>query len=361
MKRIIFSILCIGILSGVLFYILKTLELNNITNKSFTKTLSTTPTSTPSRPIETSVFIPYWSITSTEPVYVLPSIPTLPSVADKQIYFGVQPGAKGLDTTDAGYKNIPETATILTLRMLDSDQNLDILDNKSRQQTLIQETVDLAKEHNMSDILLDFELSAIPFTSLQNQISEFVHVFSTIARQNNIRPSMALYGDHFYRVRPFDLPVIKDDIDMFYVMSYDLHKAKGNPGPNFPLEGKDTYGTDMKSSVSKFLEVLPPEKITIVFGMYGYDWIVDEQKRPTKTARALPLTDIKKDFIDECTWKNCVVKRDDISAETEVNYIDESLNYHILWFEDETSVGKKIDYLKSVGITNYSFWVWGYY
>ena len=82
---------------------------------------------------------------------------------------------------------------------------------------------------------------------------------------------------------------------------------------------------------------------------------------PIGTAKSKSMQDMKQEFLNNCSWKNCLVTRDIDSEETEVDYIDNKLVYHIAWFEDEISVEKKIQYLKTFGITHYSFWVWGYY
>jgi len=102
--------------------------------------------------------------------------------------------------------------------------------------------------------------------------------------------------------------------------------------------------------------------------MYGYDWSVDEKKRPIKPARALTLSELRKNFIEKCEWKDCIVKRDDTSAEMEVNYVESVksgdeyvMNLHIVWFEDEESVRRKTEYLNSKGIGSIAYWAYGYF
>ena len=95
--------------------------------------------------------------------------------------------------------------------------------------------------------------------------------------------------------------------------------------------------------------------------MYGYNWVVNEYKKPFGPAKSMTYLDIKKSYLDKCEMENCVVKRDDLSTETEINYIDEKLNYRIVWYEDMTSVNKKIEYLKTKNISSFSFWSFGYF
>ena len=322
-----------------------------------------TPTSIPQKnnPISTSIFVPYWN-SNTDSIQI-PEISNISSTSSTLIYFGIKPGSNGINRSDEGYQKISDVGSgnILTVRMLDSDQNLTILRNKRQQQAIIDDTIEIAKANGYKGVLIDFEITALPFQELTNQITDFIKLFSQNLKSNQLTASMTVYGDHFYRVRPFDLQALNPFIDNFYVMTYDLHKAGGSPGPNFPLKGQEVYGTDLQTTIEKLTAIIPPEKITTIFGMYGYDWMVDEKKRPVRDARAKSLQDIRREFLDACTWQNCVIKRDDTAAETEINYVDDNSRFHIVWFEDEESVEKKIEYLKTKGITSYSFWVWGYY
>lgn len=370
MKR--FYILLLILILIPVFYFLQQWNKNHESIESLTSTAKIprtnkiNPTNSPNQPIKTSVFIPYWNTSSKS--ITIPSIP-VPGLSydpESVIYFGITPDGNGINKDDDGYKSVNEVngIKILTVRMLDSDQNLKILTDKKWQDNIITDTIQIAHDNDYQGILLDFEISALPFQTLQNQITQFINTFSSSVHNTNQKPlsfGITIYGDTFYRARPFDLQKIEPSVDMFYIMAYDLHKAGGSPGPNFPLKGSEKYGTDLESSIEKFVAIIPPTKLSVIFGMYGYDWTVDENKRSIKTAKAKSLIDIKKEFLDNCSWKNCLDTRDEESTETEVDYIDDNLNYHIVWFEDEQSVAKKIEFLKTKGITNYSFWVNGYY
>ena len=150
--------------------------------------------------------------------------------------------------------------------------------------------------------------------------------------------------------------------DSFLIMMYDLHKAAGEPGPNFPLsEGVDS-DYDMKKATADFLKFTPSEKITVIFGLYGYDWTLGPQGKPLKAATPLTLNKIKPWFLGKnCQYKNCLITRDDSSKETKITYTDDLGKNHIIWFEDEKSIEDKIDFLKTQGISNFSFWANGYY
>lgn len=314
-----------------------------------------------------SIFIPYWALT--------PDMSDLEQY-DKLLYFGVGVDSTGIDKNDAGYNKLEDFIKYapaskdkyLVLRMTDSDVNYSILEDVKTQAKIVRETMDIVKQYNFKGVVLDLELFSIFGDREKAQINDFVQQLYTATNSNSLKLSITLYGDTIFRMRPFDISTIAKYSDEILVMAYDFHKAKGEPGPNFPLSGRSKYGYDLELMVNDFIKYSDKSKITVVFGLYGYDWSVDEKKRPLKPAKASSLNEIKKNFIEKCQWKDCIVKRDKISRETEVNYVIPSikddfayLDYHVVWFEDEESVQEKQDLLKSKGIESVGYWAYGYF
>jgi len=305
------------------------------------------------------LFVPYWTLEEK----------VVSDTFDRLIYFGISANTEGIDTKEDGYKKITKFYKLadtrrdkyLTLRMIDSKANFAILENKDAQKNVINQTITLAKEKEFTGVVLDLEVIGLPFNSVINQINEFVKQFYTKSKENKLEFSIMLFGDVFYRVRPYDVKKIAQYGDKIFVMSYDFHKAGGAPGPNFPFSGKEKYGYDFKTMTDNFSKIVGIEKLVIVFGLFGYDWTVDENNHAIKPGVALSLNNAKKKFLQNCEFKNCSVKRDSISSETEVHYKDAQEKNHIVWFEDEESVLKKKEYLKEKGITKTAFWAYSYF
>ena len=127
-------------------------------------------------------------------------------------------------------------------------------------------------------------------------------------------------------------------------MAYDFHKRRGEPGTNYPFER-------FKEMIADFTTIMSPQDITVVFGMYGYDWTLGKQGLPLKAAVAVPLDGI--DGIDAIVDPN--------SLEKHILYIDDEGFNHELWYEDEESADVKIEYLKEQGVGSVGYWVWGYF
>lgn len=296
---------------------------------------------------------------------------------DRLMYFGISATEQGINKSDEGYKQINNfleskeninDKTYLVIKMIDSNSNQTILANRKLQSTIIKETMEIVKEKKIKGLALDLEISTLFNEDIIKQINTFVQDMYTSSKKYYIPFSVIIYGDVFYRKRPFDVDMISKYSDEIMIMAYDFHKSIGEPGPNFPLSKGRHYPYDFKTMINNYLILINPEKITVLFGMYGYEWIVDEKRRPVKPAKALTLKEIRKSFIEKCEWKECLVKRDPDSFETEVNYIDSqiidtyaAMNMHVVWFEDEESVRAKTDYLLQKGITSIGYWVAGYF
>jgi spore germination protein YaaH len=364
MKRILFVLLCILLIGGFAAKALK-----DKLNHDLSQPVSV-PTQTPS-PIPTTVtslsggaqslFVPYWTLKN-EPIDT--------SGFDTLIYFGITPAEIGINTSEPGASNIERfrssladsTKTkLLTLRMLNNQNNLSILKDANKQQKLITQTLQIAKQNGFNGIVLDLEITAIPFDSLVQQINSFTQKLYSQAKEENLTLSLALYGDTFYRLRPFDTKTLTRNADTIMIMAYDFHKANGNPGPNFPLSGRESYGYDLQKMADDFLRFVPPHKITVIFGLFGYDWSTNTQNNNTTTAKAITTGQITTKFLNKCPYANCQIQRDSMSAETTIKYNDEEKTSHTIWFEDEQSIKQKEKVLKQKGINSFSYWAYTYF
>ncbi len=362
MKKIIFGIVVLVFAIG--FFIVKSNQSNN-PQKTSQETLSESIVQHDKEEIQNNpqkkfLFVPYWALTQDK----IPS-----DDYDQFIYFGIAVNNQGIDKVEQGFTGLErfvKTADaskekLLAVRMLDKDTNFAILKDKSLQEKIIQQTIDLAKQNEFGGIVLDLEISSLPFASVTTQMNDFVAAFYKAAKKENLSFSLVLFGDTFYKLRPYDVVSLVKTTDHMLIMAYDFHKAKGEPGPNFPFSGKETYGYDFKTMTEDFLNIVPAERLTIVFGMFGYDWVVDENGKAIETGKSLSLFSIKEKFINNCLFKNCKVKRDEESAETKISYIDNKGNHHIVWFEDEESVAKKMEFLKEKGLNSIGYWAYSYY
>lgn len=361
-KRLLLLIIIV-ILAGGLYWISQ--NKNNNTQREIA--LSPSPTLIPTDSVQkkivkttsASIFVPYWAEIDDGEIF---------ADYDRLIYFGITPTTSGISKTDDGYKNMgdffvktAEKKTWLTLRMTNSDQNINILNKTASWQKIADDTIEAAQLNGFDGVVIDLELGALASDGLVARINEFMKFMQERFEAKSLPTAVALYGDLFYRKRPYDVKAIGAIADEIIIMGYDFHKSYGEPGPNFPFEKGRYNNYDFKTMIDDYLQVVPADKLTVTFGMYGYDWLVDEVQRPIRQGKPVTLNEVTQKFLTNCTEKNCVVRRDESSAETEVNYVDQYAGFHIVWFEDTDSVKKKRSYLDEKGIGNIAYWAYSFF
>ena len=305
------------------------------------------------------LFVPYWTIDN--------KIESLGY--DKLVYFGITIDNEGIDKNDAGYQNINKFISyseinigkMLAVRILNQELGSLVLKKQKFQEQIIEESINIAGKNSFKGIVLDFEINGIPFESFTKSISDFYTAYYKSCKKNRLDYYITLYGDSFYRLRPYDVKTLAQNSDGVLIMAYDLHKAGGDPGPNFPLSGKEVFGYDFKTMIDDFLKIVPKEKITVIFGLYGYDWTIDNEGRSKASAWSLSYNEIKMKFLQDCILDNCVIKQDKVSSEMKITYMDNNKNNHVVWFEDMESVLAKQKYLKRTGISSFGFWAYSYF
>lgn len=212
----------------------------------------------------------------------------------------------------------------------------------------------LKSVNHMKGIVLDLEINGLATEEFISEINRGVEKIYNQIKQNNLKMAVAVYGDLFYRKRPYDLQFLNENSDEIMVMAYDFSKSYGEPGPNFPFENDGGY--DFQEMIDDFLEYAPAEKLTIIFGMYGYDWILVDGK-PLKQANALSLNQVEELVVTYPERPSQIDK----GIEKSFNYKDERGLNHVVYYEDEESAAVKIDYLKEKGIGNITYWAYGYF
>lgn len=306
-----------------------------------------------------SVFIPHWTLQSEQPL----------SHYAEAYYFGVIANEQGIDRDEIGYSRIKKFLAkteqvdkqMLVVSMVDKEVNSEVLKNPEAQALIAKEAVQIATEYGFDGIVLDFEISSISFETVTNRVTTFYTLFSDHVNKTPLAFYVTLYGDTYYRVRAYDIKKIGELSDRVLIMSYDFHKSRGNPGPNFPLNGRDVYGYDFRQMIADFTGDVDPEKIEVIFGMFGYDWEVDEEKKAIGYGSALTTKEVLAGFIDDCKYVECKWERDSVAQEIQVQYTDTDDTKHVIWFEDEESVARKKAYVERNGISKISFWTYSYF
>lgn len=361
MKKALWAVVIVGFALLVSWFFLAQKKVKTVSPISLTSfpTPTIPPTILPQNE-QKMIFTPYWSMRK-EAIQS--------DGYDELFYFGVAANDKGVEKTDDGFKKISQFLAksdnskkrFLTIVMTDSKINSLVLESRFVQERIVNESVAIAKQYGFDGVVLDFEIASLSFQSVIDKITSFYKIFANETKANDLTFYITIYGDAIYKLRPYDVKSLGKTADKVLIMAYDFHKARGNPGPNLPLYGKDKYGYDMTLMISDFLKVVPKEKLVVVFGFFGYDWKVDNKKQGIDTASSFSVRQMEQRYLKSCPVSECKVVRDEKSKETSVQYRDSDDVLHMVWFEDLSSVNEKKKYLQSKGISSFAFWAYSYF
>jgi spore germination protein YaaH len=307
-----------------------------------------------------SVFVPYWADMSSRS----------DDVYDRYIYFGITVDENGVDREDTGYAQLDrfqaftraDSENLLAIRMIDRERNADILSNQESWDDIVTDVQSVVKEYGFDGVVLDLEVGLMAFGDYTANITPFTEELYTTMSADGTYVAFSLYGDVFFRKRPYDIEQLNPYVDEFMIMAYDFSKSFGNPGPNFPFEDvQNEYRYDFQQMINDYLTFVEPERLSVIFGMYGYHWVVDDQGRALKQAEAISLHEIKQQYITSCPVEECVRKQEEYSQESVITFEDDEGYKNIIWHENEASSQAKTDYLLEQGIGDIVYWAWGYY
>lgn len=305
------------------------------------------------------LFVPYWAVLKKDDFSSFESL----------IYFGLGVNESGIELNDKGYERFSSFISItpnvkeriLSIRMVDKTINADVIKNTALEDKIASQAVGLASKNKFDGVLLDYETSAFGFESTTNNITAFYKLFAKTVHDANLKFYVSLYGDAYFQSRPFDVKKIGEVSDKVLIMAYDFSKSGGNPGPNFPFMGRAQYGYDFSKMVDDFQKDVLNEKLVVIFGYFGYDWRVDKKENAVSSGVPLTTLEITKEFITKCEFKKCSFSRLPETNEPSINYTDDSGENHVVWFEDEVSISKKKEFLKSKGILETAAWAYSYF
>ena len=281
---------------------------------------------------------------------------------EKFLYFGIAPDLTGGIAQDQGFKKIDSFVKFtqnkgraLVVRLVDKRLAESFLEKKEIWRSFLDKTFSLAAQKGFLEVAFDIEFS--PFQEdLKGPLVEFLSEASKEAKKRNLKLSFIAYADSFYRKRPFDFEKISRLVDEVYLMAYDFTKSFGEPGPNFPLK-KGDWGYWLLQAVEDFGKFFGREKMTVVFGGFGYKWNLSEDGRPLARAKALSFNSIKKNYLQKCAKEeSCRIELDETAGEKVLKARD-----FVIWYEDKETFKLKKERLRKEGIGSFCYFALGYF
>jgi peptidoglycan-N-acetylglucosamine deacetylase len=140
---------------------------------------------------------------------------------------------------------------------------------------------------------------------------------------------------------PYDFEAIGKVVDAVVVMAYDEHYAGGQAGP---IASRDWFNT----TVDELTHRVPPEKLIVGLGGYGYDWRVGstDPARPLSFAESMSLAN------EFGAW----VETDGTAVNSTFAYTDYDGGEHRVWFLDAVSAWNQLALVREWGCRGVSLW-----
>ncbi len=121
------------------------------------------------------------------------------------------------------------------------------------------------------------------------------------------------------------------------IMAYDYHWAGGPPGPVAPLFW-------VRDVIDYAIMKIPTHKLYLGIPFYGYDWEIDENKKRASGLSYSQIIKIKDRWNVKIEW----------DQDSQTPYI--KYDNHEIWFENVTSIVKKIELIQQYNLQGTAFW-----
>jgi spore germination protein YaaH len=147
-------------------------------------------------------------------------------------------------------------------------------------------------------------------------------------------------------------------------MAYDYHATDSFvTGPVAPLTGAGTISEyDVTAATEKALELVPAQKLILGIPLYGYEW---ESVGQAPRSAIIPNTGVAasnrraEELLTSCSY--CITKLDSAAEESYISYLDKNTgDYHTIFYPNENSTVKKINFTKNFHLGGVALWALGY-
>lgn len=182
-------------------------------------------------------------------------------------------------------------------------------------------------------IELDYE--NIPF-EYREQLTAHVRNVAALVKQQNKKIYLALHAKTndviaYAGAGSLDYPALCAVVDNCRIMAYDFHYSGSKPGSLVPQYW-------LSEVLDYSLKHIPTQKLTLALPLYGYLWTDNANGRSLTQAQISQLSGTQQ-------WDERAV-----SPFVQVN------ENQIAYYENTSSLQQKINYAKSRGIYQFSFW-----
>lgn len=320
-------------------------------------------------------FAPYWNMKKISPE----SIATISHLAyfnlhlngNGQIYTKVNareedPGFTNYKRLVAGIYSHLNRPIILTFMPESQSALSTMISTPTLRAKTIETIIEKVKESDAIGVNIDFEpLGDIPLSTRNNFTLFIKELRPRLDALNGLDGldkllTISTYASAAVRPRIWDLAALNGYTNYFVIMTYDYTMPNSlSAGPNSPLRGSgQLFEHDIVKNISEITKLVNPSKLLLGIPFYGYEWDTKDASKysPTETKGSMASFERIQKLLEnqtlELLW--------DRNSLTPYGVSSTSGQISQIYFENETSIKLKIDFVKSAGLGGVAIWALGY-
>lgn len=221
----------------------------------------------------------------------------------------------------------------------------DIVGNVDVKATLIDNLYALVQGNQYTGVNIDFEGM---LASDRADFTSFVHDLAARMHGGGYKlivsaPAKSVDDPNDTWSGAFDFAALGQDVDVLQLMTYDENGPWGSPGP---VAGVDWVEAAVQYAVS----VVSSAKVSLGLPAYGYDWDTTHNTGASVAWSAIP---------DLIAATGATPVWDTTSASPHFTYQAGDGSNHEVWYEDSTSIGRKVSLVNTYNLVGVSVWAIG--
>ena len=221
-----------------------------------------------------------------------------------------------------------------------------LLSDKGSQEHLMELLLDFLNKNQMQGLQLDFEnLESADMVRLP----AFLSLLSQRLHKEGRALQTALEVSQLAR-RDIDWKTWIAAVDAIVLMDYDEHASEDVPGPVASLNWTQQV-------LNQALKIIPPEKLILGIGNYGYDWPLTKDPKTGQPPPGESLSYLE--CIGRAAGHPELVQFPEDQQNGTFSYVDGEGKPHEVWFLDAVSAANQWKTAQPLGLQGVALWVLG--
>ncbi len=226
------------------------------------------------------------------------------------------------------------------------------------------------KEHDLTDVNLNFEYAEYTPIEKAQQYTQFVDFLNKKLDETFGKSTLvvATFADSIVKDRVTDIEGLSKAADLLFIMAYDFHRPTSDTaGPVAPIGGKGVYAEyDIETMIKDYRSFTPPNKIILGVPYYGYNWVVERDEK--YASRISGADDIG--YSQSQTYENIMetiiktrpdIKWDNLAKTPYFTYVSpETSSIREVYYDDVDSLRLKYDMVNQLDLAGVGIWALGY-